>query len=147
MKIVKILNDEMKSEFIHTVPHIALCISPEHSYYLIEKSCGYGEEVSNIPEFENIIKNDIDGIIEYASCLSNDKIQQEIIKADISLRESDFKIIKSYEYSLVGKELPYNIVELHEQRQPLREKINELESQIKERKSWEELANITVFPR
>lgn len=146
MIIVKILNTN-KSEFIHTVPHIALCITPENSYYLIEKYCGYGEEVSSIPEFENVIKNDIDGIVEYASCLSNDKIEHEIIKADNALRESDFKIIKSYEYSLVGKEVPYNIVELHEQRQPLREKIDALRSQIKSNKTWEELSNIIVLPR
>lgn len=146
MQIIKILNTN-KSEFIHTVPHIALCVAPDHSYYLVEKPCGYGEEVSSIPEFENIVKNDIDGIIEYASCLSNDKIELEIIKATNALRESDFKIIKSYEYSLVGKELPYDIVELHEQRQPLREKINQLESQKKAIKTWEELANIIVFPK
>lgn len=146
MQIIKILNTN-KSEFIHTVPHIALCVTPDHSYYLVEKSCGYGEEVSNIPEFENIIKNDIDGIIEYASCLSNNEIELEIIKADNALRESDFKIIKSYEYSLVGKELPYDIVELHKQRQPLREKIDQLESQKKAIKTWEELANIIVFPK
>ena len=73
MKIVKILNDNMKSEFIHTVPHIALCISPEYSYYLVDVDCSYGEEVESIPEFTNVVKNDTDGIIEYASWLSNEK--------------------------------------------------------------------------
>ena len=146
MQIIKILNTN-KSDFIHTVPHIALCVAPDHSYYLVEQPCGYGEEVSSIPEFENIIKNDIDGIIEYASCLSNNKIEHEIMIADNTLRESDFKIIKSYEYALVGKELPYDIVELHKQRQPLREKINHLENQKKNIKTWEELANIIVFPK
>ena len=144
MQIIKILNTN-KSEFIHTVPHIALCVAPDHSYYLVEQPCGYGEEVSSIPEFENVIKNDIDGIVEYVSCLSNNKIEHEIIKADNALRESDFKIIKSYEYSLVGKEVPYNIVELHEQRQPLREKIDTLRLQIKPVKTWAELSNIIVF--
>ena len=137
----------MKSEFIHTVPHIALCISPEYSYYLVDVDCSYGEEVESIPEFTNVVKNDTDGIIEYASWLSNEKIKRELEITEYELQSSDFKVIKSYEYALVGKQPPYNIVELHEQRQPLREKINELESQIKTRKTWEELSNIVVFPK
>lgn len=43
-----------------------------------------------------------------------------------SLNDTDYKIIKCYEYSLVGKELPYNIEELHAERQLLRDEINEL---------------------
>ena len=39
-------------------------------------------------------------------------------------------IIKSMEYSLVGIEPPYDITELHEQRQMLRDRINELEAQL-----------------
>lgn len=146
MQIIKILNTN-KSEFIHTVPHIALCVTPDHSYYLVEQPCGYGEDVSNIPEFTNVVKNDIGGIIEYVSWLSNQKIEVEIARTEIELQSTDFKVIKSYEYSLVGKEVPYNIVELHEQRQPLREKIDTLRLQIKPVKTWAELSNIIVFDK
>lgn len=44
--------------------------------------------------------------------------------------ESDYKIIKAYEYSLVGKEIEYDILTLHLERQSLRDEINLLETEI-----------------
>jgi len=44
------------------------------------------------------------------------------------LTETDYKIIKCSEYQLAGLELPYDIAELHTERQELRNKISELES-------------------
>lgn len=40
------------------------------------------------------------------------------------LTDTDYKIIKCYEYQLAGKELPYDIIELHEERQAIRDQIN-----------------------
>lgn len=48
----------------------------------------------------------------------------------VELSESDYKIIKCYEYSLVGKELPYDIEALHIERQSIRDEINQLEESI-----------------
>lgn len=45
-----------------------------------------------------------------------------------SLVESDYKITKCYEASLLGAQLPYDIKELHAARQSIRDKINELEA-------------------
>lgn len=53
--------------------------------------------------------------------------QIESLKQQIA--ETDYQIIKCYEYSLVNKELPYDITILHNQRQALRYEINQLESQ------------------
>lgn len=49
------------------------------------------------------------------------------LKAQIET--TDYKIIKCYEYQLIGKILPYDIFELHLERQALREQINALEQQ------------------
>lgn len=43
------------------------------------------------------------------------------------LSESDYKIIKCYEYSLVGLDLPYDIEALHSERETLREEIRKIE--------------------
>lgn len=43
------------------------------------------------------------------------------------LSETDYQIIKCYEYSLVGLELPYDIQALHAEREAIREQIRELE--------------------
>ena len=46
------------------------------------------------------------------------------------LSATDYKIIKCSEAQLVGEELPYNVTELHTERQALRDQINQLEALI-----------------
>ena len=46
------------------------------------------------------------------------------------LQESDYKVIKCAEAMVVGAEMPYNMTELHKERQALRDKINKLESEV-----------------
>ena len=53
--------------------------------------------------------------------------QTKIKELQSELNESDYKIIKCNEYELAGLELPYDIEELHKQRQALRDEINELQ--------------------
>lgn len=50
------------------------------------------------------------------------------LKAQIA--EGDYKVIKCAEAQLMGEELPYNVTELHAQRQALRDEINKLEQEI-----------------
>lgn len=54
-------------------------------------------------------------------------IQMEIERLKSELQESDYKVIKCAEAMTIGAELPYNMTELHKERQALRDKINELE--------------------
>lgn len=46
------------------------------------------------------------------------------------LQESDYKITKIAEAMAIGAELPYDAKALHKERQALRDKINELESEV-----------------
>lgn len=52
---------------------------------------------------------------------------EEISKLQEELNNTDYKIIKCSEYQLAGLEIPYNIADLHANRQRLRDKINELQ--------------------
>lgn len=45
---------------------------------------------------------------------------------------SDYKIIKTYEYALLGEQTEYDIEEVHAERQALRDQINSLETQLAE---------------
>ena len=47
------------------------------------------------------------------------------------LQESDYKVIKCAEAICLNAEMPYNMTALHNERQALRDKINELESEVK----------------
>ena len=46
------------------------------------------------------------------------------------LQESDYKVIKCAEAICLNAELPYDMTALHKERQALRDKINELESEV-----------------
>ena len=46
------------------------------------------------------------------------------------LQESDYKVIKCAEAMTIGVEMPYDVESLHKERQALRDKINELESEV-----------------
>ena len=59
------------------------------------------------------------------------KIRDEIEALKTALSDSDYKITKCYEASLLGQELPYDVAALHTERQALRDKINELEPVLK----------------
>ena len=59
------------------------------------------------------------------------KIRDEIEALKTALSDSDYKITKCYEASLLGQELPYDVAALHTERQALRDKINELEPLLK----------------
>ena len=49
-----------------------------------------------------------------------------IAQYEKELADTDYKIIKCYEYQLNHLDLPYDVELLHQQRQALRDKINEL---------------------
>ena len=59
-------------------------------------------------------------------------VQAEIEALKKALSESDYKITKCYECSLLGDDLPYNVQELHRERQEIRDAINRLESELNE---------------
>ena len=63
------------------------------------------------------------------------KIDTETIETQIGelkqrLSESDYKVTKCYECSLVGETLPYDIQALHDERQAIRDEINRLEEML-----------------
>lgn len=56
--------------------------------------------------------------------------QARIDELKAGLADSDYKVTKCYEASLVGDSLPYDIAELHRERQSIRDEINRLEALI-----------------
>ena len=60
----------------------------------------------------------------------NGLLLSEIERLKSELQESDYKVIKCAEAICLNAELPYNMTELHKERQSLRDKINELEKEV-----------------
>ena len=97
-------------------------ISPEHTeiQVVVEPQEKIRTVVVTVRRFE----------IQEVPAPSEEQIkQQRITELKAQLNNTDYKIIKCSECSLAGVELPYDIAELHAQRQALRDEINELEEQ------------------
>ena len=60
----------------------------------------------------------------------NGLLLSEIERLKSELQESDYKVIKCAEAMAVGAEMPYDMQSLHKERQALRDKINEWESEV-----------------
>ena len=60
----------------------------------------------------------------------NGLLLSEIERIKSELQESDYKVIKCAEAICLNAELPYDMTALHNERQALRDKINELESEV-----------------
>lgn len=63
----------------------------------------------------------------YETVFDTQKVRREIQELKAQLTADDYKVIKCYEASLMGEQLPYDISRIHRTRQELRAKINELE--------------------
>lgn len=53
--------------------------------------------------------------------------EEQIAELKKKLADSDYKVIKCSECQLLGQELPYDVTELHAERQAIRDQINQLE--------------------
>lgn len=68
-------------------------------------------------------------IVGYYEVVDNspERIIAEIDRLKSELTATDYQVIKSYEYALAEQPLPYDLANLHSERQTLRNRINELE--------------------
>ena len=76
-------------------------------------------------------------ISEEAQIVDNERVVDdnglrlsEIERLKSELQDSDYKVIKCAEALTIGAEMPYDVASLHKERQALRDKINELESEV-----------------
>ena len=91
----------------------------------------YDEYTMNLNK--DIIENE-NGDFEYVytPIFSKIKVNKSIITLKQQLSDSDYKVIKNMEAQLANEEFPYDSVTLHNERQALRDKINELEELLKQ---------------
>lgn len=58
-------------------------------------------------------------------------LEQEIRNLECDLRASDYEVIKAYEYEKCGIKAPYDMESIHKERQAKRDRINEIQAQLK----------------
>lgn len=69
----------------------------------------------------------VNGKVECRYVMSTDLVEKEIDRLKNELSDSDYMVIKSYEATMAGLPVEYNMTEIHFSRQTIRDKINELE--------------------
>lgn len=60
------------------------------------------------------------------------EISSQIMMLKYQLESTDYQVLKNYEYTLVGLDPEYDIFELHQARQGLRDQINQLQPRMSE---------------
>lgn len=68
----------------------------------------------------------------YETVFDTQKVRREIQALKDRLASEDYKVIKCYEATLLGEPLPYDVQQIHHERQTYRDKINELEASLTE---------------
>ena len=63
----------------------------------------------------------------YEKSVDNYKLRSDIDALKNELAATDYQVIKCYEASLTGEDLPYDIVALHASRNEIRARINEIQ--------------------
>lgn len=86
--------------------------------------------LNNYPNIEYIIENDKIVDIDIVIKEEEKSVHEKILELKNTLDSTDYKIIKCLEYQLAGKELPYNIEDLHAERQAIRDEINTLQGSL-----------------
>lgn len=64
---------------------------------------------------------------EFENFEMRDALEQEIRNLECDLRASDYEVIKAYEYEKCGIKAPYDMTEIHKERQTKRDRINEIQ--------------------
>jgi len=57
-------------------------------------------------------------------------VSAEIARLEQQLAATDYKVVKSFEYSLAGEKIPYDIATIHTEREALRSEIRKLEQRL-----------------
>lgn len=57
-------------------------------------------------------------------------MRRKIEELKASLTDTDYQVIKCYEASLIGAPMPYDMTELHNSRQEIRDQINNIDQKI-----------------
>lgn len=90
----------------------------EQPLYVVDDNSNIAQKIRQYRDFELVIE---DGQIVDV------KQVKTIEELKLELADTDYKVIKCMEYQLAGLESPYDIKELNENRQSIRDTINAIE--------------------
>lgn len=113
-----------KCDEVHEITDADVLISDElYQRFFDAQCCGRSLRLKDIDgtTFEEIFEEYIPEHIETT--------EEKLIILKARLLETDHMVVECYEHSMLGKEMPYDIVALHEERQAIKTEIENLQSE------------------
>ena len=110
-----------KSDVVHEITEADVLISDEiYQQFFDTQCCGKSLRIKNIngTTFEEIFEEYTPEYVETT--------EEKIIKLKNRLSETDHMVVECYEHSMLGLEMPYDIIALHEERQAIKIEIESL---------------------
>jgi hypothetical protein len=117
-------NFGFKCDDIHEIIETDVLISDEiYQQFFEVQSNGISLRIKDIngTTFEEIFE-------EYVPVVEETKAEK-MIRLKNRLLETDHMVVECYEHSMLGLEMPYDIVALHEERQEIKNEIENLQSE------------------
>lgn len=114
-----------KCDEIHEIAETDIPISTEiYQQFFDTQCCGVSLRIKDIngTTFEEIFEEYVPEIVETT--------EEKIIRLKARLLETDHMVVECYEHDLLGKEMPYDIVALHEERQSIKDEIEALQQNL-----------------
>ena len=113
-----------KCDEIHEITEFDILISNEiYQQFFDTQCCGKSLRIKDIngTTFEEIFEEYMPEYVETT--------EDKLIRLKARLLETDHMVVECYEHSMLGKEMPYDIVALHEERQEIKHEIESLQSE------------------
>jgi len=142
MRIIKVEHNNIGEVQKAFAQYIEFLVDPEYTYFVVNTE----ETLPCIVEVEklsDVIQTTFgDDLLSYLNFLNNNEIEVRIANLSYQLELTGKKVLDNMEASMAEAELPYNPVELHKERQSIRNSIDELSSKISQNAEWNELIYI-----
>lgn len=113
-----------KSDEVHEIVDTDVLISDEiYQQFFDTQCCGKSLRIKDIngTTFEEIFEEYVPEHVETT--------EEKIIRLNNRLFETDHMVVECYEHNMLGLEMPYDIVALHEERQAIKIEIENLQSE------------------
>ena len=118
-----------KCDEIHEITESDILISDEIYRQFFNMQCGDEECCGKCLKIKDINGTTFEEIFEEYVPEYAETTEEKLIRLKARLLETDHMVVECYEHSMLGKEIPYDIVALHEERQEIKHEIENLQSE------------------
>ena len=137
MGYIKFKNKKTVSKVIvsEESPHViritgdGLTINTDGFRLYLDEGCKYPLDNGEYEAYTTLFREG-DGWYELGRQQQISQLTAQIDDLKARIAASDYKVIKTYEYTLLGEQTEYDMEAVHAERQALRDQINTLETQL-----------------